>query len=588
MIRKAIAAAALVLTLPLAQCAKAENPSAITPIDPRTPHIVVDQFGYLPLGEKIAILRDPVIGFDADTSYVPTATYHVIDAGTGETVFSDTPEAWRGGAVHDGSGDRVWHFDFSSVTTPGSYLIRSADGQEETGPFRIADDVYRAVFREAFRTFYYQRAGFAKTPPYADPRWADGASHLGPGQDAQARLFSARNDASTARDLRGGWYDAGDYNKYTNWTAEYCRTLLLSFTENPNTWGDDFGIPESGNGVSDLLDEVQYGLDWLMRMQNDNGSVLSVMGVAAGSPPSSAKGASYYGPASTSATLSTAGAFAYAAMIYGNSPAPGHLAYADELRNRAVRAWNWAEANPAVTFYNNDARDNSEGLAAGQQEVDESFRTDKRLAAAVYLYALTGDTNFRDIIEAMAPDTQLLKDDRADAYRLEAQDALLVYSHLPGAAEDTRYDIRDAFRIAMTAPLFALDPESPDDPYLAPVGAMHWGSNNVKARTGNILLDQLSGPMSAGSMVAVQEAASHYVHYLHGANPLGNVYLSNMEPFGAEDSVTEFYHLWFADGSAKWDSVSGSAYGPPPGFLVGGVPQNFDVSARLGRGARAK
>jgi endoglucanase len=54
-----------------------------------------------------------------------------------------------------------------------------------------------------------------------------------------------------------------------------------------------------------------------------------------------------------------------------------------------------------------------------------------------------------------------------------------------------------------------------------------------------------------------------------------------MGAFGAENSIDQFFHSWFADGSALWDSVSGSTYGPAPGFLVGGPnPSQYDWDDR--------
>ena len=84
---------------------------------------------------------------------------------------------------------------------------------------------------------------------------------------------------TTERDVSGGWYDAGDYNKYTNWTAEYVVDLLRAYRERPEIWTDDYDIPESGNGVPDILDEVKWGLDWLVKMQDDDGSLLSIVGL---------------------------------------------------------------------------------------------------------------------------------------------------------------------------------------------------------------------------------------------------------------------------------------------------------------------
>ena len=107
---------------------------------------------------------------------------------------------------------------------------------------------------------------------------------------------------------------------------------------------------------------------------------------------SSANGPSHYGPANTSATLTSAGAFALAAKIYGQSAKTRQQA--GLYRQRAERAWSWAEKNPAIVFKNNDDTQGSSGLGAGQQEVDNKGRQQKRLLAASYLFALTADTRY--------------------------------------------------------------------------------------------------------------------------------------------------------------------------------------------------
>ncbi len=74
----------------------------------------------------------------------------------------------------------------------------------------------------------------------------------------------------------GGWYDAGDYNKYIV-NAGYTVSMLLSLYENfPDAARDDMNIPESGNNISDLLDEIKWELDWAETMQDkDGGSSLN-------------------------------------------------------------------------------------------------------------------------------------------------------------------------------------------------------------------------------------------------------------------------------------------------------------------------
>jgi hypothetical protein len=145
--------------------------------------------------------------------------------------------------------------------------------------FRIDDHVYRNVLKHAVRVYFYQRAGFKKTAETAGPDWSDDASHMGAGQDPQTHPWQGKRglirgflsgllkrDVSQIKDLRGGWFDAGDYNKYTSWTARNVIVLLRAYDENPAAFGDESGIAESGNGVPDILDEVKWALDWLMRM----------------------------------------------------------------------------------------------------------------------------------------------------------------------------------------------------------------------------------------------------------------------------------------------------------------------------------
>src|SRR5678815_1935566 len=103
---------------------------------------------------------------------------------------------------------------------------------------------------------------------------------MGPGQDSEARSVKDRNNAKTARDLSGGWWDAGDTNKYVTFAQPVIHQLLTAYSERPKTFSDDFGIPESGNGLPDILDELKVELDWLRRMQPSdlNGGVLLKVG----------------------------------------------------------------------------------------------------------------------------------------------------------------------------------------------------------------------------------------------------------------------------------------------------------------------
>jgi hypothetical protein len=547
--------------------------------------IVVDQFGYPTRASKFAVIRDPQIGYDSAAHFTPGAVYAVVDQTTGKIAKQGSPIAWAGGATDGNSGDKVWWFDFSDVTTPGTYAVVDTDKGVRSVQFVIDDCVYREVLKHAMRTYFYQRAGFEKTAKTAGPQWADAASHMRTGQDPQSHPWRGKrpplsstlinSDASQIKDLHGGWFDAGDYNKYTSWAARTVMTLLRAYDENPTAFGDDTGIAESGNGVPDILDEAKWALDWLTRMQNSDGSMLCVQGLDQASPPSAATGPSYYGPATTAASLMGAAAFAYAAKVYSARPEPDLKRYGNELGTRAKRAWNWAAANPSVLYFNNDdaKQPGSQGLASGQQEMDDPHRLFAKFEAAVYLYEVTGDATFKNFIDSTY--ASVIPTYGPLQWDTDRQEALLYYTRLPGVAAEVKSAILTQFTIGVTThadqfPMVISD----KDPYRAPLKDYTWGSNQSKAYQARLyqLLALYGNDTALGAKA--KSAALDYLHYIHGVNPLGLVYLTNMKSAGAQHSANTMFHYWFAHGT-RWEKVTATTPGPPPGYLVGGPNPYF-------------
>jgi hypothetical protein len=536
--------------------------------------IVIDQFGYLPDSRKVAVIRDPQVGFDADEAFEPGSWYALVDARSGELVFRKQIEVWAGGKTDESSGDKAWHFDFSEYTTPGRYYVLDQEQNVRSFTFEIAANIYNEILRQAMRTFFYQRVGFEKKVPYADERWSDGASHTGPLQDKNCRAFLSKDDPSTEKDLSGGWYDAGDYNKYTNWTSNYVVEFMKAYLEKPDAWADDYNIPESGNGIPDMLDEAIWGIDHLLRMQQSDGSVLSIVGEAHASPPSAATNPSYYGPPNTSATLNTAAAFAIASRVYKSI---GMLAYADTLLARALKAWEWARIYPDSLFNNNDPDYNSLTLGAGTQEVNDYGRFMAKMEAACYLFGETGENRFREFFENNYMDVHMFQWTFVYPYEAANQELLLYYTSLPGASESVKTHIRSVYRNAMLNNKDNLPAYNGNkDPYQAHLGTYVWGSNGVKASQGSMSYNLITYGMDEGLTGTARDAAEGYLHYIHGVNPLNFVFLSNMYSHGAEKGVNEFYHSWFSNGSPLWDRVGVSTFGPAPGFLTGGANPGYD------------
>jgi hypothetical protein len=298
--------------------------------------------------------------------------------------------------------------------------------------------------KQAMRMFFYQRSGFAKTSQYAGV-WSDAASHLGTQQDLDCRLVT-NPVVSTSKSLQGGWFDAGDYNKYVNFAYEPIHDLLMAYIERPGVWTDDYNIPESGNGVPDILDEVKWELDWLRRMQESNGSVLMKVSVTdwqAASPPSADNGYRRYGPAQASATRTAASMYAIGALAFQQSGINSLQAYSDTLETAAVNAWNWLVANPAFSNYNNA------GFLSANPEISSYQQTSAQVGAAVLLFALTGQTTYRDYVDNHYAQIQPIQWTFWYPWESIIQDLLLYYASLSNSTTSVRNAIRNSFNTAM-------------------------------------------------------------------------------------------------------------------------------------------
>lgn len=532
-------------------------------------YIVVDQFGYRPNAKKVAVLRDPVIGNDASESFSPGTAYSLVNSNTNAKVFNGTPVIWQSGKIDSTAGDKAWWFDFSDYTTPGSYYVLDVQKNVKSYTFEIKDDIYNAVLKQAARFFFYQRAGFAKKQPFADAAWVDGASHLKPLQDKNCRYYLTPNDASTEKDLHGGWYDAGDLNKYTSWTGGYICEMLKAYEESPKVWTDDFNIPESNNGIPDLLDEAKWGMDYMLRLQNTDGSLISLVGLASASPPSSATGASKYANATTAATLRGASAYAYGAKVFRKM---GLACYADTLQNAAIKAWTWAVANPAVTWDNSNT-----GVGAGNPEVNDYTRLIYKLEAAAHLFEITNDTKYRTFFDANYTESHLIQWWYVYPYEHYEQEVLLYYTTIPNASAAVVSAIKERYLAGINGGNNFGAYDSKKSSYLTHLDSYVWGSNNIISMQGLEFYESVKYGINPSRNADAMIAAENYIHYIHGLNPLNQCYLTNMKNFGADKSVTQIFHTWFADGSSKWDQVGVSTYGPPPGFLAGGANYEYTL-----------
>jgi len=532
-----------------------------------TSHVCVDQFGYLPNETKVAVISDPIKGYNSFDHYQPGPKLQLRDR-SGKTVLVDAPTQWNGGAVHDDSGDRGWWFDFSAVKTPGEYYVYDPTTMLRSALFRIGPTVYEGPLRASTRMYYYQRLGMPIEAKYAQGPWVDGAAYL---EDKHARSVNAKDSVALERDLSGGWMDAGDSDKYPPFNGDVIHPLLYAYTSNPKAFTDDFGIPESGNGRPDILDEVKYQLDWLERMQYPDGSVPVKMGhidYSGKYPLSLDNRTRYYGPKDSGATIYTCANFAHAARVYGQF-APWKQ-FAADLRDRALKAWDWFQTNPRT--YKTDTGEIKSGIANRSKEEQDRMEA----FAAIHLFALTGEDKYQQAIRKNIGSARQLSEGLWSPYEAGASESLVDYMTVPNADPEIVGRIRSQLARSAMSNQFA--PPATADLYRAWMQPTnyHWGSNTVRASWGVVaLLAADHGGLDPATQERLRQRAADMLHSFHGVNPLSVVYLTNMGKYGAEHSLSTIYHGRYGDGTPF-------SHNPPPGYVVGGPNQSFSGKAAEG------
>ncbi len=551
------------------------------------PQITVDQFGYRTDAIKYAVLANPVKGQDASgnnpgLAYAPGATFKIClesDATCASPVLTGDLESWNEGATDNVSGDQTWWADFSTLKTTGDYYLLDVTNNVRSYGFRIAPDVYAPILKHAGRMFYYQREGIEKKAENAGAGWAHAYAF---GQDSVAKSWLTKD---TPKDVRGGWMDAGDMNKYLPFTAKTLSDLLMAYEYNAGAFGDDWNIPESGNGIPDILDEVKWELDWMLRMQDADGGVHNRVAYQdAGAPngdPAGIKTDRYYTAVTSWGTASFVVGVANASRFYTAFPAT--KAYADTLLRRAILAWNWLEKNPGVVPKSGVDYGTTKLSQASQAPVDNDGWT--RVWAAIELWRATGTASLKDYADnhykPFLMDSSKTEADQVWDPMLGASSptqknyGYLQYGLSEGADAQIAADLQSALQqINWWYDPLAANGTTNAQAYRVLNWYYTWGSNQGMSNWGLVPIFAVRAKVSDADSAKYTGRGEEYVHYIHGRNPLGMSFLTNMGAkganAGAEKSPMDIFHTWFQ--GANWNGAE-STYGPAPGYLVGGVNQ---------------
>src|SRR5262249_24079206 len=131
-------------------------------------------------------------------------------------------------------------------------------GPCHTAPAQVPDAT--AKFESLNRSLAKESANYKDNPRHTAPELKDVAADLYPFVNHQPV------------DVRGGHHDAGDYSKYTINSAAFVHHLVFAADAFPGVGQlDNLGLPESGDGKSDLLQEAKREADFLAKMQDSDG-----------------------------------------------------------------------------------------------------------------------------------------------------------------------------------------------------------------------------------------------------------------------------------------------------------------------------
>lgn len=481
-------------------------------------NINVNQIGYTCDAIKTAIVRGHSVGEEfqvvsSDGSVVYTG--QLADEITSELV-----------------GETVCKADFSDVKEEGTYNVTIGD--EVSYSFEISDTVYDDVTIDVVKYMYTQRCGMELTEEYA------GAVAHGKCHTSEATIYGTNNK----KDVSGGWHDAGDFGKYVVPGAQTAMDLMLCYEENPEMWSNDnIGIPESGNGVPDILDETRYELEFLLKMQDEaTGGVYHKVTTKAFPGfimPDEDMDELVLSPISTTATGDFAGVMAKAYVVYSKIDKN----FADQCLAASKKAYDYMEANMGKGGFHNPS-DISTGEYPDEVDIDEMY------FAAAMLYVATGEDKYMEQIDDIL-----------------ASGVPMGYGWIEmGAyANMVLADKNDKIKNAIVAEADKFVENAKVDGYDCSLGeeGYCWGSNLGVCNNARLLL--WASDITGDSKYS--ELAKRQLDYLFGENSLSMCFVTG---YGTKYPDDTHHRPSYAAGS----TVPGMLVGGPNGHLEDSYVQN--------------
>jgi endoglucanase len=353
-------------------------------------NIRLNQLGFYPGANKIAI----VVGETATDDFFITTIGHK------DTVYSGKLSE----ELQSKNSSLVTHVaDFSTLKKQGTFVV-DVPGVGYSYQFRIANNVHHSVGVASLKGFYFQRMSTPLDEKYAG-KWARAEGHPDTAVLIHASAGTTQRPEGTKISCAGGWYDAGDYNKYIVNSGITMGTLLSAY-EDFSSYFDTLktNIPENGDKIPDILNEIIYNLRWELTMQDPNdGGVYHKCTNASFDKmimPDKATSPRYVVQKSTAATLDFAAVAAQAARILKKFKPR----LSDSCLKAAKYAWQWAIKNPNVIYDQNAMNQKFEPKITTGEYGDRKL-SDEWFLSACELYTTTKDEQYYKIVSEKINDS---------------------------------------------------------------------------------------------------------------------------------------------------------------------------------------
>lgn len=498
--------------------------------------IKINQIGFYPDKEKWAVI----------TSDSLTKVFFIVDEESQEIKYKGE----LSGPVTSALTNKPTHLaEFSQFTEHGSYTL-NIPGLGKSHPFIIGDEIFEDLGKGVLKAFYYQRASLELPEQFAG-LWARPAGHPDDQVMVHPSAVSAERPENTIVSAPFGWYDAGDYNKYMVNSGITMGTLLSLYEDFPQYFSaQNLNIPESGNEVPDLLDEVLWNLKWMIQMQDPHdGGVYHKLTTARFEGlvmPHEAKNQRYVVAKSTAATLNFAAVMAQASRVYEDF----YPELAIECLKGAEKAWLWAKENPDMFYEQNEINQKFQP-AIQTGAYGNGQLADERNWAATELYISTRNPIYLDGI--VTPDQNFLLPNWGNVGWLGYYSILRFRDELKNVPPELIAQVKHL--LLQEAENYANAGVSSN--YRVVMGHKSsdfvWGSNAVAANQGIALIQAY---LITGKVDYINHAVGN-LDYIVGRNPTNYSFVIS---FGSKTPQNPHHR----------PSGSDSHTQPIPGFVVGG------------------